>query len=73
MATTIKLKRKTFAGLASLGKGLADTWKSGDWGKTKIIGGVAGTAALGAGAVGAAKYGKASKEALAGEMGDENL
>jgi hypothetical protein len=77
MATTIKLKRKSFANLAGIGKSIANTWNSGALGKAKVIGGataaVGGTAALGAGAVGAAKFGKASKQALAGEMGDENL
>ncbi len=77
MATTIKLKRKTFANLAALGKNIANTWNSGALGKAKVIGGttaaLGGTAALGAGAVGAAKFSKASKEALAGEMGDENV
>lgn len=60
-------RQKKFGVLGAIGK----TWKSGAWGKTKVLGGAAlATGAVGAGVAGA-KFAGASKDALKGEMGED--
>ena len=68
MATTFKIKRKTFGMISAVG----NLWKSGAMGKAAVVGGGAVATGLGAGAIAGGKYLKDSKNALEGNMGKEN-